>query len=589
MNVNIKRIRNTLFLTLLAFSLGTFCVFPITTSKYVKIEEDYLKYSVDYKVFSRSNIIIEKNTDKNVTQSPTTIGFVATFNRSDYLKDDDKKVKYTFSVNKEACEITGTSPSSLFENSDKNNVATLTLNSDYLKTAKTKQIKVYYKCNADDIIEEKNGVKYLSTNFKVTEEFNNESKIYNLGSQSLDYAYELFYNLYPHMEIDENGNRTYYIPKDYDVTKRYDLIVNNFIIDPSEQIYFKQKYPDTDKTILETDQALKGFSISESVDGNYYAYTTFKNYHNYAYTNGSQYLYFIDTQTNGILSDEEINILLREYLFENISSYYSQYTDERKEEIISYVENVKPSIKSLLETKTNGELNGISYNKNSFIIIMNSIIDYIDLNKPIEFNYTDSLSDTVDYLNNRIGAMYSSTIRDNIIVSVFPEINAPSETEKYTYLGPFEDGNLKVIALLHAIPGDNPPSTGKFQIKIFEVEENKEYELSFVSGTTTDDINAIIAKFESDTLVVSSRQDETKEDGTIVVKFTMIAKSNEIVGDTDGENVPPEVDTDGDTPNDGNGSTPPQNGEGNLNGNENGTSVTNPSDQQLNENPESQE
>lgn len=544
MNVNLKNIKKSLFVTLLVVSASTFCVFPETNSKYIVQQDDYLKYSVDYKTHTYSNITIEKNPDKNVTQPIKTIGFIATFDRSDYLKADDEKVKYTFTVNKSACEITGTSPSSLFENSNKDNVATLTLNSNYLKNAKTKQVKVYYECTAADIIEEKDNNKFLSTRLTVKEQFNDEKYNYTLGIGSIDYAYDLFYTLRPHIETDKVGNKTYFIPKNYSVNDRYDLILENLITNsyPQGQNYFKQKYPDTDKSTIELDKALKGFSVGESVDGNYFTYTKDKYYYNYAYTNKKSKLYFDNLNSNPktIWSTDEIVALLREYLYED-GSYYSKYSDGRKEEIINYVGNLNPSVKELLEAKTDDIIGGISYNVDSSIEILDSIIDYIDMYKPIEFAYEDSMKDIVSLLNKRISKLYPK-LNANIVNSVVKTIQSTEKTEeKYNYLGSFDDTasnpSLRVIVVLHQIPESETGDKGKYYLSFIEVEKGKEYEIDFTQSTTIEDINLALDKFESENLIVSLGKDADNKDitevtedmldrtSTLKITFTVVEKT----------------------------------------------------------------
>lgn len=541
MNVNFENIRKTLLVTLLVVSASTFCVFPTTTSKYIIEKKEHLSYSVDSKPHTYSNITIEKNPDKNVTQPPKTIGFIATFDRSDYLKVDDEKVKYTFTVNKSACEITGTSPSSLFENSNKGNVATLTLNSTYLKNAKTKQVKVYYKCTADDIVEEKNSVKYLSTAIKVTEQFNDEQKVYTLGNQQIDYAYDLFYNLYLHFETDENGNKIYFIPKHYSASERYDLIINNFVTDNTERNYFYGKYPPTDKTKIENDQSLKGFVIGESADNNYYTYTKTKNYYNYAYTNKSDKLYFVNGNAypRTILPNNEIVSLLKEYLYED-GSYYSKYTDDQKQEIVDYLEKLSPSIQELLEAKTSGSGKGIAYSEQGYVIIMDSIIGIIDANKPIEFSYTDSFSDIVTLMNNRVGPLYPK-LNGNILAALYGEIGSYTSTtsrpEKYVYLGPFADDTTTLVVLLHQVPDNVQATTGKYYLTLYEVEKDKEYELEFLPTALVSDINLALDKFESENLIVSLGKNADNKDitevtedmldrtGTLKITFTVVEKT----------------------------------------------------------------
>lgn len=516
MNVNFKNIEKTLLVTLLVVSASTFCVFPKTNSKYYTFKDvntdPHLKYNVRYETIKKGEIKL--NVDAGTSSAPNTLGLIGSFNRSNYGLSTDESVEYTLTVDS-ACTINSTTASDNKKATltKSGNTATLTFNKSHIDDYLNEGIEVSYTCNADSNVIHKGNV--LQSTFRVKERFNSESKTYDLGNKTISLDYNSFLStvLVPYIK-----DGIVYIPKTYK-DSFYTYIDENYISD-REEPYFNKKYNNDSDLIA--DKSLKGFSITSN--DKYYIYKKDKNFDSYAYTYydfkdgiyDGKYFWFRDK--NATL--DELLSLFREYL-----DLYTDYTNQKKDDLIAYIRNSNVSFDELLNcTDGSKEIKGLSHGGSRQISIKDSIWFYVYPQTNIEISYqtaqnstqlTQIINSSTGQFESVFGAMLSKTNKTSIRGKIKSVLRTTPTIETYTYLEPFNDGTQTVVVLVHSIPtGD--VSTSIHRIDIYEVTPNKLYSLSFNEAATSTEtavnINKVLEPFN-----VSITEDMLSNDPTGMV------------------------------------------------------------------------
>lgn len=518
MNVNFKNIEKTLLVTLLVVSASTFCVFPKTNSKYYTFKDvntdPHLKYNVRYETIKKGEIKL--NVDAGTSSAPNTLGLIGSFNRSNYGLSTDESVEYTLIVDS-ACTINSTTASDNKKATltKSGNTATLTFNKSHIDDYLNEGIEVSYTCNADSNVIHKGNV--LQSTFRVKERFNSESKTYDLGNKTISLDYNSFLStvLVPYIK-----DGIVYIPKTYK-DSFYTYIDENYISD-REEPYFNKKYNNDSDLIA--DKSLKGFSITSN--DKYYIYKKDKNFESYAYTYydfkdgiyDGKYFWFRDK--NATL--DELLSLFREYL-----DLYTDYTNQKKDDLIAYIRNSKVSFDELLNcTDGSKKIPGLSHHGQRQISIRDSIWIYVYPPESLDIKYSSTDMDTL--FNVFYGGVFDAKFSNISNATKQAIINEPDldknivtiiqknpSVETYTYLGPYTDGTQTVVALVHSMPtGD--PATSIHHIEVYEVIPGTTYELSFneaaTSVETAANINKILGLFN-----VSITEDMLSNDPTGMV------------------------------------------------------------------------
>lgn len=493
MNVNLKKIKKSLFVTLVVASASTFCVFPKTNSKYYTFNDSHLVYNVKYKQLDKKTISLIN--DNRTSNAPKTLGLIGSFYRSNYVMSTDENVKYTFTVDS-ACTINSTNVSSTMATFTSNgNKATLEFKKAYVEEFLDKEIKVNYTCNADDI----HINDYLQSTFNVKEQFRSkgstsyENIIYDLGSKTFKYSYDSFYvppKLVPYIE-----DGVLYIPKTYEDSS-YTYIKNNYLSSAEEINYFNSVYRE-DNSNITTDGLLKGLSVSSN--DKYYIYIKSRNFESYAYT-------YLDKDKAGYFWFKDKTATLDEYLslFGEYLDMYTSYTVQQKTDLIDYIRNYKVSFVDLLNcTDDSLIIRGLYHGGKRQIKIEDTIWLYVYPPTSLEIKYSESVMPGLATIIS--GGQFDATFSDisevnrkSIRSAIISKLLAKPSVETYTYLGPYTDGSQTVVALVHSVPtGD--AETSIHYIEIYEVNPDTVYALSFNPGATDADtvasINTILAPF----------------------------------------------------------------------------------------------
>lgn len=531
MNVNFKKMRKPLILTLLVFSVGAFCVYQTARSKYFSNHDEHLVYDVEYEKLDKKDVILD--VDPETTVYPNVLGFVASFYRSNYVLETDESVKYTFEVDS-GCIVSSTSVSpehaQLKINESKSNIATLTYNKEFILSDLEDPITVKYTCSASAL--NVSG----KTNFKVKEQFRPEgaekfeSTAYVLGSATKPFKKNVLY-----------------VPKTYPGSI-YDYIIqtSHFLVG-EESDYLKSVYTKDNITDMnpDTKPSLKGFKVSE--DDEYYIYEKDRNFTSYAYTyesylEGSSSLWFLDDTA----TKDEINDLFEYYM----SVYYSKLTDEEKTAIINYIKESKVSLKDVLDGK--GKIGGIYHGGARFIELEPNIMLYVDPPKNIEVDYaiTGDNSKLVPYLSTYLGdqSVFAKFVTPaNLLAiraqtAIRPILKTNPTVETYTYSGPYIDsttsddpnvvsGPQTIMVEIHSVPGSTA-GTGIHYVSIYVVEPEKDYSLFFTPIMTTDGgegatinytatkdmINGVLENFNSSISVDETMLQNPTEGGAVYIE-----------------------------------------------------------------------
>ncbi len=547
MKYNLKKIKKTLFITLLVFAVPALSIFPSTNSKYITEKENWLVYKTNMNAIYKG--IFSTNYESN-NSTYEKVGISFSFPKSSNALSTDKDI-YVIRVN-DKCTI-----NKVTSKGTETKISDNEYKIKYAAGVTTDNIKVEYTCNYNDILVEDN----LKDTIKVTEAFNEENNYYNYMFGYFNKSYNEYRTEKPIPSAIRNGN-ILTIPSN--VENKYNEIkswlTEYFASDANSSAYinyFNQAYNETN---FEQSGLLDGFSVVKQADGTL-VYTIEKNYKNYALTkyvsatSQSKYFYFMGDS----LTDQEANDLFKYY----VNKYAYANTSEEYNKIIDYVINKKGGIKTfMVEPNINNYIRWYENKKEIYIPSLDDLLTLLSSTSTVskEFNYNSStnmsttraqfiinLSKLVVYdssgneialsgdftnhikwnleLNNILSTKNTEAVSTYItddLGSYYPsKVSTPGTGKKY--FQPTDTG-VKLIVRAYS----NGVDTNG--VEIILVEEEKDYNLEFNATDGIDSINEILGIIDNTLNItdvdLASGGEVTTSNGTTVTITKTDAKIN---------------------------------------------------------------
>ena len=537
MKYNLKKIKKTLFITLLVFAMPALSVFPSTNSKYITEKENWLVYKTNINTIYKGTFTADYELDNSTFEK---VGISFKFPKSNNALPTDKDI-YKIKVH-EGCII------NINDVTTKGTIGKIKDNEykiEYKKGVTTDNISVKYTCNYD-VIHDLND-DFLKDKITITETFNNENYYYKYMDGYFNIPYSEYREDKPIPTAVRNGNQltipSNVVNKYIEVTGWLSEYFASYENNSPYNSYYDQTYNETN---FEQSGLLDGFSVVKQADGTL-VYTIEKNYINYAltkYINTSsqlKYLYFMGES----LTDQEANDLFKYY----VNKYAYANTTEEYNKIIDYVINKKGGIKTfMVEPNVNSYIKWSNNKKEIYISSFTDLLGWLESSSVVNncFSYNSESNMDSLYLT-LLGNISSSAIIDNAgnEISLNGDFSShlSSNMELYTILSSKGSAINKYIT--DDVEGYYPdyvstPGTGKkyFQptdtgvklivraysngvdtngVEVILVEEGKDYNLEFNATDGVDSINEILAIIDQGLSITDADLASVPIDGAVSI------------------------------------------------------------------------